>query len=163
MNLDTECHLRINEVTDCGCLVTAMVRTDTAVPVRLKTHPVVEHPAPLLGVAGLPDFYPPAKLTHYAVDLRIGVKAAADVVPHNSSVELWVPVKTTDDGCAVPPPGYAYMLIRHLVDGVKAIPWEPCPEHEARPDRQAGDMIQLIGSAEPGIRPYWTFDQEGTS
>lgn len=162
MNIDADCHLRINEVTECGCVVVARVRTDTAVPVRLKAQAVVEQPEPLRGVAGLPDIYPPAELKHYAIDLRIGNKAAADVVPRNSSVELWVPVKTTDDGCAVPPPGYSYMLLRHLVDGVKAIPWQPCPEHEARPDRRPGDMIQVIGSAEPGIRPYWTFDQEGT-
>lgn len=158
MNLDAECHLRINEITECGCLVTAMVRTDTAVPVKLKAHPVVEHPPPLLGAAGLPDYYPPPVLLHYAVDLTIGGKPAADIVPYNSSVELWPPVKTTDDGCAVPAPTHGYVLLRHLVEGVKAIPWERCPEHEPRPDRQPGDMIQLIASAEPGIRPYWTFD-----
>lgn len=151
MNIDAECHLRINEVTECGCLVTAMVRTDTAVPVRLKTEPVFAPDAD--GIA-----LPHNELIHYAVNLTIGGKPADEIVPYNSSVELWVPVKTTDDGCAVPPPGYAYMLIRHLVEGVKAIPWQPCPEHEARPDRRPGDMIQLIGSAEPGIRPYWTFD-----
>jgi len=157
MNIDAECHLRINEVTDCGCVRLAVVRTDTAVPVRLKADAVFE-----TRIDGLGD--PFQWLAHYAVDLSIGDKAAADVVPRNSSVELWVPVKTTDDGCAVPPPGYGYMLLRHLVDGVKAIPWQPCPEHEARPDRRPGDIIQLIGSAEPGIRPHWTFDhpQEGT-
>lgn len=148
MNIDAECHLRINEVTECGCLVTAMVRTDTAVPVKLKATAMYdERPA----------------LTHYAVDLTIGGKPVAGVIPYNSSVELWVPVKTTDDGCAVPAPGYGYMLLRHLVDGVKAIPWQPCAEHHPRPDRRPGDMIQVIASAEPGIRPYWTFDQEGTS
>lgn len=162
MNVDAECHLRINEVTQCGCLVTAMVRTDTAVPVRLKTKPVFETPEQLLGRAGLPETYMPDVLTHFAVDLTIGGKPAADIVPYHCGVELWVPVKTTDDGCAVPPPGYGYMLLRHLVDGVKAIPWERCPEHEPRPDRRPGDAIQFIGSAEPGIRPYWTFDQEGT-
>lgn len=153
MKLDAECHLRINEVTDCGCLVTAMVRTDTAVPVKLDAHPVFQ-----TLTDGLGDPY--ESLKHYAVNLTIGGEPATDIVPYNSSVELWPPVKSTDDGCAVPAPTYGYVLLRHLVEGVKAMPWQPCPEHESRPDRRPGDIIQVIASAEPGIRPYWTFDQE---
>jgi hypothetical protein len=157
MNIDAECHLRINEVTDCGCVVTAIVRTDSAVPVHLRTHPVVEELPPLLGVAGLPDFYPPPRLTHYAVDLRIGDKAAADVVPANSSVELWAPTKTDNTACELPTPSYAYLVLRHLVDGVKAMPWQPCPEHAVPEDRRPGDILTVTSATAIGIRPEYPF------
>jgi hypothetical protein len=150
MNIEADCHLRINEVTDCGCVVTAIVRTDTAVPVRLDAHPVFETLTDRLG-----DPY--ESLAHYAVDLRIGDKAAADVVPANSSVELWVPQHTDNTACELPAPGYAYLVLRHLVDGVKAMPWQPCPEHEAPDDRRPGDILAVISADAPGIRPEYTF------
>lgn len=150
MNIDAECHLRINEVTPCGCVVTAMVRTDTAVPVHLEADPVFE-----TRIDGLGDSY--QWLAHYAVDLRIGDKAAADVVPYNSTVELWAPTQTDNTACELPAPSYAYLVLRHLVDGVKAMPWQPCPEHAAPDDRRPGDILAVVSASAPGIRPEYTF------
>lgn len=162
MNIDADCHLRINEVTDCGCVVVARVRTDTAVPVRLKAQAVVEQPEPLRGVAGLPDIYPPAELKHYAIDLRIGDKAAADVVPRNSSVELWVPHKSDNAACELPAPSYAYLLLRHVVDGVKAMPWEPCPEHATPDIRREANILTVVSAEAPQVRPEYTFHDPTT-
>lgn len=149
MKIDTECHLRINEVTDCGCIVLAIVRTDTAVPVRLDAHPVIEKASDGIGL-------PYDSLTHYDVHLRIAGKPAADVVPRNSSVELWVPVAQDNTTGELPAPNYGYLLLRHLVDGVKAMPWHPCPEHQTNDDtRRAGDILSVIGNAQPGERPEW--------
>lgn len=149
MNIEADCHLRINEVTDCGCLVTAMVRTDTAVPVRFDAHPVFE-----TLTDGLGDPY--ESLVHYAVNLRIGDKDAADVVPRNSSVELWVPQRADNTACELPTPAYAYLVLRHLVDGVKAIPWEPCPVH-AKPDRDAGIILTAVSAEATVSRPEYPF------
>jgi hypothetical protein len=150
VKIDAECHLRINEVTPCGCLVTAMVRTDTAVPIYLEAHAVFKAETPVGSVET------DQVLTHYAINLRIAGQPAADVIPTNSSVELWVPTKAPNTACELPPPTYGYMLLRHLVDGIKAMPWQPCAEHEAPDDnRRPGDIFTVIASAEPGTRPEW--------
>lgn len=157
MNIDADCHLRINEVTECGCVVTAIVRTDTSVPVHLDAHPVIATLTDKLG-----DPY--ESVTHYAVNLRIGDNAAADAIPRNSSVELWVPQPTDNTGSDLTTPAHAYLLLRHLVNGVKAIPWQPCPDHEAHDDRKVGDILTAVSVEAPVIRPEYPFHdpQEGT-
>lgn len=144
MKITADCHLRINEVTHCGCVIVAMVRTDTAVPVTLEGHPVFESRNDNFGESY--DY-----VTHYAIDLTIGGKPAAGLIPANSSVELWVPTTPGNTACELPGPSHGYVLLRHLVDGVKAMPWQRCPEH-GNPDN-TNVMIHVVASAEPGERP----------
>lgn len=154
MNLDAECHLRITETTDCGCVPVGMARTDSTVPIKLTGAPVYgERPAPP------PNEHITQKyLRAYDIDLRINGTPAVDVpVPAHCMVELWVPV-ATDDQPADVVPSHGYVVLRHLIDGVQAVAWDWCTQHAPPADnRRPGDIMTMIapGPVEPGTRPEW--------